>query len=80
MYFSWASDLDPKGVNSQVKEAIMGPGQGDDECPVTQSGKQILCLNAFQHSHIRLKFKFEVINKVHKKTIYFSTLRFLEIV
>ncbi|XP_051171855.1 cell division cycle protein 27 homolog [Leptopilina boulardi] len=40
MYFSWASDLDPKGVNSQVKEAIMGPGQGDDESPTTQSDEQ----------------------------------------
>ncbi|XP_033221326.1 cell division cycle protein 27 homolog isoform X2 [Belonocnema kinseyi] len=42
MYFSWASDLDPKGVNSQVKEAIMGPGQGDDESPATQSDEQAL--------------------------------------
>lgn len=54
MYFSWASDLDPKGVNSQVKEAIMGPGQGDDESPATQSGKTIFgvsfqySINAFQ--------------------------------
>ena len=38
MYFSWATDLDPKGVNSQMKEAILGPGQGDEESPATQSG------------------------------------------
>ncbi|XP_046434803.1 cell division cycle protein 27 homolog [Neodiprion pinetum] len=35
MYFSWATDLDPKGVNSQIKEAILSPGQGDDD-PTTQ--------------------------------------------
>lgn len=39
MYFSWATDLDPKGVNSQIKEAILGPGQGEEESPATQSGK-----------------------------------------
>lgn len=38
MYFSWATDLDPKGVNSQIKEAILSPGQGDDDSPPTQSG------------------------------------------
>lgn len=38
MYFSWATDLDPKGVNSQIKEAILSPGQGEDESLVTQSG------------------------------------------
>lgn len=38
MYFSWATDLDPKGVNSQIKEAILSPGQGDDDSPATQSG------------------------------------------
>jgi len=37
MYFSWATDLDPKGVNSQIKEAILSPGQGDDDSPPTQS-------------------------------------------
>ncbi|XP_036145812.1 cell division cycle protein 27 homolog isoform X2 [Monomorium pharaonis] len=31
MYFSWATDLDPKGVNSQIKEAILSPGQGNDD-------------------------------------------------
>ncbi|XP_076661729.1 cell division cycle protein 27 isoform X1 [Halictus rubicundus] len=40
MYFSWASDLDPKGVNSQIKEAILNPGQGDEESPATQSDEQ----------------------------------------
>lgn len=39
MYFSWATDLDPKGVNSQIKEAMLSPGQGEDESLVTQSGK-----------------------------------------
>lgn len=38
MYFSWATDLDPKGVNSQIKEAILSPGQVDDDSPPTQSG------------------------------------------
>ncbi|KAJ8687753.1 hypothetical protein QAD02_023547 [Eretmocerus hayati] len=37
MYFSWATDLDPKGVNSQIKEAILSPGQGEDDTIVTQS-------------------------------------------
>ncbi|XP_032689965.1 cell division cycle protein 27 homolog [Odontomachus brunneus] len=40
MYFSWATDLDPKGVNSQIKEAILSPGQGDDDSPATQSEEQ----------------------------------------
>lgn len=39
MYFSWATDLDPKGVNSIIKEAILSPGQGDDELAGSQSGK-----------------------------------------
>lgn len=38
MYFSWATDLDPKGVNSQMKEAILGLDEGDEESPATQSG------------------------------------------
>lgn len=38
MYFSWATDLDPKGVNSQIKEAILSPGQSDEESPSPQSG------------------------------------------
>lgn len=41
MYFSWATDLDPKGVNSQIKEAMLSPGQGEDESLVTQSGKNV---------------------------------------
>lgn len=40
MYFSWATDLDPKGVNSQIKEAILSPGQGEDDSPPTQSDEQ----------------------------------------
>ncbi|KAI4472840.1 hypothetical protein M0802_016479, partial [Mischocyttarus mexicanus] len=46
MYFSWATDLDPKGVNSQIKEAILSPGQGDEDSPGTQSGKLSLILIA----------------------------------
>lgn len=42
MYFSWATDLDPKGVNSQIKEAILSPGQGDDDSPPTQSGIMVI--------------------------------------
>lgn len=38
MYFSWATDLDPKGVNSQIKEAILSPGQGEEDAPSGQSG------------------------------------------
>lgn len=49
MYFSWATDLDPKGVNSQIKEAMLSPGQGEDESLVTQSGKykipaRVICI------------------------------------
>ncbi|XP_015183720.1 PREDICTED: cell division cycle protein 27 homolog isoform X5 [Polistes dominula] len=40
MYFSWATDLDPKGVNSQIKEAILSPGQGDEDSPGTQSAEE----------------------------------------
>ncbi|KYM96024.1 PREDICTED: cell division cycle protein 27 homolog [Cyphomyrmex costatus] len=40
MYFSWAMDLDPKAVNSPIKEAILNPGQGDDDFPPTQSDEQ----------------------------------------
>ncbi|KYN06504.1 Cell division cycle protein 27 like protein [Cyphomyrmex costatus] len=40
MYFSWATDLDPKGVNSQIKEAILSLGQGDDDSPPTQYNEQ----------------------------------------
>ncbi|KAK0180246.1 hypothetical protein PV327_005911 [Microctonus hyperodae] len=40
MYFSWATDLDPKGVNSQIKEAILSPGQADDESPTAHSANQ----------------------------------------
>lgn len=38
MYFSWATDLDPKGAHSQIKEAILSPGHGDDEPPIAHSG------------------------------------------
>lgn len=34
MHFSWATDLDPKGANSQIKEAIdpaLGRSRSDDE-------------------------------------------------
>lgn len=47
MYFSWATDLDPKGVNSQIKEAILSPGQGEDESFVTQSGNVLVLLSYF---------------------------------
>lgn len=53
MYFSWATDLDPKGVNSQIKEAILSPGQGDDDSPATQSGtveRQIFEMFIFSNS------------------------------
>ncbi|KOX68019.1 Cell division cycle protein 27 like protein [Melipona quadrifasciata] len=48
MYFSWATDLDPKGVNSQMKEAILGPGQGDEESPATQSDEQQMQSNSME--------------------------------
>lgn len=44
MHFSWATDLDPKGANSQIKEAFdpgIGRGVDDSEPPGTPS------LNAF---------------------------------
>ncbi|XP_066584032.1 cell division cycle protein 27 homolog isoform X2 [Prorops nasuta] len=50
MYFSWATDLDPKGVNSQIKEAILSPGQGDDENPATQSDEQQAQNSSTEHS------------------------------
>lgn len=49
MYFSWATDLDPKGVNSQIKEAILSPGQGDDDSPATQSGTVKYILPRFSY-------------------------------
>ncbi|XP_015678739.1 cell division cycle protein 27 homolog [Protobothrops mucrosquamatus] len=36
MNFSWAMDLDPKGANNQIKEAIDKQYLPDDEEPVTQ--------------------------------------------
>ncbi|CAL7943703.1 unnamed protein product [Xylocopa violacea] len=48
MYFSWATDLDPKGVNSQIKEAILSPGQGDEESPATQSDEQQMQNNSME--------------------------------
>ncbi|CAK9823846.1 Cell division cycle protein 27 homolog [Anthophora retusa] len=48
MYFSWASDLDPKGVNSQIKEAILSPGQGDEESPATPSDEQQMQNNTME--------------------------------
>ncbi|XP_014206704.1 cell division cycle protein 27 homolog isoform X2 [Copidosoma floridanum] len=41
MYFNWATDLDPKGINSQIKEAILSPGQNEDESLVTQSDEPV---------------------------------------
>lgn len=63
MYFSWATDLDPKGVNSQIKEAISSPGQGDEESPAPQSGNFVQmkcfveisvdgCLQRFHYAHV----------------------------
>ncbi|NXH21485.1 CDC27 protein, partial [Bucco capensis] len=40
MNFSWAMDLDPKGANNQIKEAIDKRYLPDDEEPVTQ-GEQV---------------------------------------
>ena len=36
MNFSWAMDLDPKGANNQIKEAIDKRYLLDDEEPITQ--------------------------------------------
>lgn len=36
MNFSWAMDLDPKGANNQIKEAIDKRYLPDDEEPITQ--------------------------------------------
>lgn len=33
MNFSWANDLDPKGANNQIKEAIDKPYHTDDDDP-----------------------------------------------
>eukprot|EP00061_Rhincodon_typus_P012818 g38790.t1 len=39
MNFSWAMDLDPKGANNQIKEAIDKRYLPDDEEPVTNDGQ-----------------------------------------
>lgn len=36
MNFSWAMDLDPKGANNQIKEAIDKRYLPDDEEPITR--------------------------------------------
>lgn len=50
MHFSWATDLDPKGANSQIKDAIdpaisRNLSQADtlDDSTQTHAGKFILC-------------------------------------
>ncbi|KAL0597912.1 Cell division cycle protein 27-like protein [Plecturocebus cupreus] len=43
MNFSWAMDLDPKGANNQIKEAIDKRYLPDDEEPITQE-EQIISL------------------------------------
>ena len=47
MNFSWAMDLDPKGANNQIKEAIDKRYLPEDEEPVTEdflydSGRNLL--------------------------------------
>lgn len=58
MNFSWAMDLDPKGANNQIKEAIDKRYLPDDEEPITRE-EQIsecypyesgLCCSPGQHS------------------------------
>ncbi|XP_069094151.1 cell division cycle protein 27 homolog isoform X1 [Pleurodeles waltl] len=43
MNFSWAMDLDPKGANNQIKEAIDKRYLPDDEEPVTQEEQVSEC-------------------------------------
>jgi hypothetical protein len=41
MHFSWATDLDPKGANSQIKEAIdpaMSRSQAEEDTSTTHPG------------------------------------------
>jgi hypothetical protein len=41
MHFSWATDLDPKGANSQIKEAIdpaMSRSQAEEDTSTTHLG------------------------------------------
>lgn len=41
MHFSWATDLDPKGANSQIKEAIdpaMSRSQAEEDASATHPG------------------------------------------
>ena len=40
MNFSWANDLDPKGANNQIKEAIDKPYHTDDDDPT--AGERVL--------------------------------------
>lgn len=59
MYFSWATDLDPKGVNSQIKEAILSPGQGEEESLMTQSGNyQEITIIFFVGFHVEIVIEF----------------------
>lgn len=65
MYFSWATDLDPKGVNSQIKEAILSPGQGDDDSPPTQSGIHGYCI-------LILRDPFQVLDNLQKYLLFLT--------
>ncbi|OWK13863.1 CDC27 [Cervus elaphus hippelaphus] len=49
MNFSWAMDLDPKGANNQIKEAIDKRYLPDDEEPITQE-EQIIGTDESQES------------------------------
>ncbi|XP_009430133.1 cell division cycle protein 27 homolog isoform X5 [Pan troglodytes] len=49
MNFSWAMDLDPKGANNQIKEAIDKRYLPDDEEPITQE-EQIMGTDESQES------------------------------
>uniref|UniRef100_A0A2K6LWM8 Cell division cycle protein 27 homolog n=1 Tax=Rhinopithecus bieti TaxID=61621 RepID=A0A2K6LWM8_RHIBE len=49
MNFSWAMDLDPKGANNQIKEAIDKHYLPDDEEPITQE-EQIMGTDESQES------------------------------
>lgn len=51
MNFSWATDLDPKGANNQVKDAFeSNPNQGTIGLNVTQDGDSTSDVSIMQHS------------------------------
>ncbi len=52
MNFSWAMDLDPKGANNQIKEAIDKRYLPDDDEPVTPDDYPYYSSKYYSASHL----------------------------